>query len=188
MKSRWIVNLAALGVCAAAASITPSAHACGGCFVPPGPSTQVSAHRMAFTASPTRTILWDQIQYQGAPASFGWVLPIRAQVDVGVSSDELFQRLESTTQPNITAPPKPDVHLCKSCGGDQAGGLSASAPNEDGADAGVDVWSSKVVGPYEATQLSATDGNALRGWLSDHGYTLPDAIAPVVDQYVTEGF
>ena len=41
--------------------------ACGGCFVPPGPNTQVTAHRMAFAVSPRRTILWDQIQYAGEP-------------------------------------------------------------------------------------------------------------------------
>lgn len=32
------------------------AAACGGCFAPPGPSTQVSAHRMAFAVSAKRTV------------------------------------------------------------------------------------------------------------------------------------
>ncbi|MEO7094416.1 MAG: DUF2330 domain-containing protein, partial [Polyangiales bacterium] len=93
------------GIALVLTAAMPRAEACGGCFVPPGPSTQVSAHRMAFAVSNTRTILWDQIQYSGAPSSFGWVLPIAAKVDVGVSSDELFQRLESATQPQITPPP-----------------------------------------------------------------------------------
>lgn len=187
MRAWSRVAIAAV-VVASAAAIAPRAEACGGCFVPPGPSTQVSAHRMAFAVSPTRTILWDQIQYQGAPSSFGWVLPIRDKVDVGVSSDELFQRLETSTQAVITPPPRPECntkHLCKSCGGeDYASGVS---PNAD-VDGGVDVWGTNVVGPYEATQLSATDSTALRTWLTSHGYALPDAITPVVDQYVKEGF
>ena len=188
MNFHWIVSLAALGACAAVSTVGLDARACGGCFVPPGPSTQVSAHRMAFTASPTRTILWDQIQYQGAPSSFGWVLPIRDKVDVGVSSDELFQRLETLTQANITPPPRPQP-LCTSCGNAEGDNASFAGGAEDSGTAGdVNVWSSNVVGPYEATQLSATDGNALRDWLTSHGYTLPDAIAPVVDQYVSEGF
>jgi hypothetical protein len=178
------------GIAIATVAAMPRAEACGGCFVPPGPSTQVSAHRMAFAVSNTRTILWDQIQYAGAPESFGWVLPIGAKVDVGVSSDELFQRLESTTQPQITPPPCDPEHVCRACGGmreddpSAAGGLDYGAPQ----DAGVSVWGTSVVGPYEATQLSATDGTALRTWLGDHGYVLPPAIAPVVDAYIAEGF
>src|SRR5438094_838060 len=99
MTRRAIQLLAAMGALAATVSITPRGEACGGCFTPAGPSTQVSAHRMAFAVTPTRTILWDQIVYAGAPSSFGWVLPIRGAVEVGVSTDEFFQRLESKTQP-----------------------------------------------------------------------------------------
>ena len=144
---------------------------------------------MAFAVSNTRTILWDQIQYSGAPESFGWVLPIAAKVDVGVSSDELFQRLDSATQAQITPPPCEPEHVCRSCGGARqddpsaAGGFDYGA----GADTGVSVWGTSVVGPYEATQLSATDGAALRKWLGDHGYVLPAAIAPIVDAYIAEG-
>lgn len=184
--------IAGLGI-SAAVLLTPRAEACGGCFHPPsGPATQVTAHRMAFAVSPTRTILWDQIQYQGAPSSFGWVLPIRGKVDVGVSSDQLFQRLEAGTQPTVTAPPRPACnpkHICQSC---TSANEYAAAPSGGGrdlsADSGVNVWSTNVVGPYEATQLSATDSNALRTWLTAHGYSLPSEIAPIVDQYVTEGF
>jgi hypothetical protein len=165
------------------------ARACGGCFVPEGPSTQVTAHRMAFAISPRRTILWDQIQYTGSPSEFGWVLPIRGKVDVGVSSDTLFQRLESETRVNIVGPPPP---TCPSNNRSSFNGVAqddpSAATSEGAADSGVSVWDQKVVGPYEATQLSATDGTALRTWLTDHAYVLPAAIGPVIDQYIKEGF
>src|SRR5260221_9850158 len=110
-----------------------NANACGGCFAPPGPSTQVSAHRMALAISPKRTILWDQIQYVGNPTSFGWVLPIKSAVDVGVSSDQLFDRLESNTQASVTPPPPPECpppeKRCITGGcdeGDRAGSPTAS--------------------------------------------------------------
>lgn len=169
------------------------AKACGGCFAPPGPSTQVTAHRMAFAVSAKRTVLWDQIQYVGAPTDFGWVLPIRGKVDVGVSSDQLFDRLEGATTPFVTPPPQPTCappeRRCRtSCDGrDFAGGFSDSG-TASADTSSVDVWSTSVVGPYEATQLSATDGTALRNWLTDHGYVLPIAIGPVVDKYIAEGF
>jgi len=173
----------------AAPSLLPrDASACGGCFVPPGPSTQVTAHRMAFAVSTKRTILWDQIQYVGNPAEFGWVLPIRGKVDVGVSSDQLFQRLEAETAVEVQGPPPP---ICPSASRGLGGFASSdefASASPTAADSGVNVWDQKVVGPYEATQLSATDGTALRTWLTDHGYVLPESIAPVVDQYIKEGF
>jgi len=195
MLSNW--GRAVVGVAftlVATAASERDANACGGCFVPPGPSTQVSAHRMAFAVSAKRTVLWDQIQYVGAPSEFGWVLPIRGKVDVGVSSDDLFQRLESVTAPQITPPPpptcpEPEKRCRTSCYGDGRNFGVSDASASSAADTGsVDVWSTSVVGPYEATQLSATDGTALRNWLTDHGYVLPESIGPVIDKYIAEGF
>lgn len=187
-----------LGLTALTASLAaaPDARACGGCFGPPGPPTQVTAHRMAFAVSTHRTILWDQIEYAGAPSSFGWVLPIRSAVDVGVSTDALFQRLDSFTQPRISPPPPPTCPppekkcrtTCPHAYPSADAGLASDTKAADTASAPVDVWSHEVVGPYEATQLSSTDSTALRTWLTDHGYVLPSAIAPVIDAYVAEGF
>jgi hypothetical protein len=189
MKLRSFIfgSMAALALIGAVSE--RDAQACGGCFVPPGPNTQVTAHRMAFAVSAKRTILWDQIQYVGAPSEFGWVLPIRGKVDVGVSSDQLFQRLENETSVQIVGPPQP---ICPSqgrglaFGGGESNDLASASPSA--ADSGVNVWDQKVVGPYEATQLSATDGTALTNWLNEHNYTLPPAVAPVIDQYIKEGF
>ena len=188
IQSSFLVGLAVAAIVLIEA---PSAKACGGCFVPPGPSTQVTAHRMAFALSSKRTVLWDQIQYVGAPSQFGWVLPIRGAVDVGVSSDELFQRLEDVTRPIVTAPPPPTcppagTYCITSCGHSSDAASDSSASYDSGGS--VDVWSTDVVGPYEATQLSATDSTALKTWLGDHGYVLPSAIVPVIDQYIKEGF
>ena len=191
--AKWMV---AFGVGAAATLATlvgaSDARACGGCFAPPGPSTQVSAHRMAFAISNHRTVLWDQIQYVGEPSSFGWVLPIKTAVDVGVSSDELFSRLENGTREQIIPPPLPEcpppARVCRTACDPTEGPVGFAVDGSASADAGVTVWDSGIVGPYETTQLSATDGTALRTWLKGHGYVLPDAIAPIVDAYIAEGF
>jgi hypothetical protein len=199
MSRRALQVFAASGALAAVVSITPRGEACGGCFHEPGPPTQVSAHRMAFAITPTRTILWDQVVYSGAPTSFGWVLPIRGVVDVGVSTDAFFTALDNQTQAVVTAPPPPvcpPTHdVCRTtCPDPCAEAFDAStggfkedaAPRHDAPS--VEVWGTGVVGPYEATELSATDSTALKTWLTDHGYVLPPAIAPVVDAYIAEGF
>lgn len=179
--------IAGLVSLAAVAAAPRDANACGGCFVPPGPNTQVTAHRMAFAVSAKRTILWDQIQYVGAPSEFGWVLPIRGKVDVGVSSDQLFQRLDNETDVQVVGPPPP-VCPSRSRGVFASADESAAGTPTSAMDSGVNVWEQKVVGPYEATQLSATDGTALTNWLTEHSYVLPPAVAPVIDEYIKEGF
>src|SRR5262245_66491441 len=80
------------------------ASACGGCFVPPAANTQVTGHRMVLSVSPTETTLWDQIAYSGEPESFAWVLPTKGIVDVGISSDLLFNTLAFITDPQIIPP------------------------------------------------------------------------------------
>jgi hypothetical protein len=59
------------------------------------------------------------------------------------------------------------------------------ASNEGG---GVDVLAQEVVGPYSTVQLAADDPNALRDWLDENGYGVPDDIDPIIDAYVNEGF
>jgi hypothetical protein len=186
-----------LALALAAASVpllaVSDAEACGACFAPVGASSQVTSHRMAFALSTARTVLWDQVQYTGNPSEFGWVLPIAAKVDVGVSTEDFFNGLENQTRPLFTAPTPPacpaPTQVCRTdCGYETPaygpGGAAASG------DAGlaVDVWSDTVVGPYEAVQLSASDPSALRTWLSSHGYVLPTDMNPIIDGYVSAGF
>jgi len=101
----------------------------------------------------------------------------------------LFERLEAYTQPRVTPPPPPPCTPTKicitSCYKSDAIPADGPLPSDSAA---VDVWSSTVVGPYEAVQLSSSDGSALRTWLKDHGFAVPTSIEPIIDQYVTGGF
>ncbi len=165
------------------------AEACGGCFVPEGVNTQVTAHRMVLSISQTETTLWDQIVYTGEPESFAWVLPTRGVVEVGLSADAMFQALESLTVVTVLSPP-----ACGFAGGDAAGAAASGNSNGSGAPSkgsdteSVEVTAHEVVGPYETVQLSSDDPEALRDWLDTNGYAVPGEIAPIVDQYVIDGF
>src|SRR5829696_7972129 len=61
-------------------------------------STEVSGHRIILSISMGQTTLWDQISYTGSPESFAWVLPIKGMVEVGVSSDALFNTIDAQTE------------------------------------------------------------------------------------------
>lgn len=168
------------------------ARACGGCFhPPPGENpTVVTDHRMILTISQQESTLWDQIQYSGEPSSFAWVLPISGAVRVGLSADSVFKNLDQLTATSIEPPPKncpqppAQNHAC-ACSSvtDAQSSLGGFAQ-----DAGVEVTSREVVGPYETVQLKATDANALENWLAQHGFVVPPDVKPVVDAYVSEKF
>ena len=82
-KALWIAPIAA-----AMFLHSPTVEACGGCFVPPDEDTQVTGHRMVLSVSMQQSTLYDQIQYDGDPASFAWVLPIKGQAEIGVTKKQ----------------------------------------------------------------------------------------------------
>jgi hypothetical protein len=141
---------------------------------------------MIFRVTPQATTLYDQIEYQGDPSDFAWVLPIQGPVTVGLSSDALFSALDTATQTTIVQPAPPTCPVC-GCGSSGGTGSSGGAPFE-AADAGaVNIISQAVVGPYETVQLQSADPNALTNWLTMHGYSIPTDIAPIIAAYVAEG-
>lgn len=171
----------------APAFVSTDAHACGGCIVSQTETTQVTGHRMILSVSKDQTTLWDQISYSGDPKSFAWVLPIKGTVDIGLSSDALFSALEQATSVTVNSP----IINClpPDCAGgppNAGGGDSSGAGGQGGG--GVVVIAEEVVGPYATVQLSSQDPNALKNWLIDNGYNLPQDISPIVDAYVAEGF
>ena len=180
--------LACLAIAGAAAVLDPArAEACGGCFVQQSERTVVTDHRMALSISTTQTVLWDQIRYSGDPAEFAWVLPVRAGAKIELSTDAFFSALDASTQPVVFAPQT--VGGAYGCG--VTGCASESATSEASGSPGagqVQILSQSVVGPYETVTLRATDPDALRKWLTSHGYAIPPAIRTTIDAYVAESF
>src|SRR5580704_18296336 len=120
MRVRSLLGVAGLAALSMAA-VSRDAHACGGCFHPPSQSGDViTDERMGFVITPQQTTLYDEINYQGNPASFAWVLPIHGQVTVGLSSDVVFAALDAATQTTIVAPNLPPCASCQ-CGYPNAG-------------------------------------------------------------------
>jgi hypothetical protein len=185
----------ALVVPTAALALTSAsdASACGGCLAPPvvqqTEATIVTGHKMVLAISQAQTTLWDQITYSGQPESFAWVLPIHGKVNVGLSSDLMFENLNQRTQVTVSSP----IIQCDpppSCGGSPnfAAGVDDSGSGTGGGEPPVTVIAEEVVGPYETVQLKSTDPGALENWLVSHGYAIPADVVPVINAYVAEGF
>jgi uncharacterized protein (TIGR03382 family) len=191
MRLRTILPAAALGVLSVAWTVR-DARACGGCFhEPPQPNqsgTVVTDHRMIFTISPQQTTLYDEIEYSGSPGSFAWVLPIRSQVTVGLSSDVVFTALEQTTGTTIVAPILPQCPVSNCACGPLFNGAAGSGSGGGGSSSGVNVISQQTIGPYATVQLQSTDPNALNAWLTANGYVIPPDVQPIIAAYVNEQF
>ena len=184
MRMRALLSASLLAFAAVAAFTVPrTAAACGGCFVTESESTQVSGHRMVVSIAMARTTLWDQITYAGSPESFAWVLPIHGTVEVGLSSNSLFQVLDERTRVTVVSPP-----VCPNNCGPQASTSVGGTGGEVDYDTPVQVLVQEVVGPYEMVQLASSDPGALADWLSSHGYSVPPDIQPILDDHVAGGF
>ena len=183
------------------------ADACGGCFhqeVSAGgetDSTVVTGHRMVMSISQTQSVLWDQIEYAGDPEEFSWVLPVKPGAVLELASDAWLDVLDGATQPSVGSR---TVQCTVSTGGGfgnggsgfgcgssedaSAGGGEFDETRQDGQADPVTIVSQATVGPYETVTLSTEQPGVLQDWLESHGYAIPDDIAPVIDDYVAEGF
>jgi hypothetical protein len=191
------MSLAALGLTLA----PPSANACGGgMFTIPAETetTTLSGHRVAISISTDQTVLWDQIQYQGDPKDFAWVMPVKTGAKIGVGSDAWLEALDAATAPVISS----QVVQCFGGGSDSSGGSSGACGSGDGnvgspgrgndgvlqTGPDVTVVHSATVGPYDTVTLSSTTPGALGTWLDMHGYVIPADVKPILDDYAAQGF
>ncbi len=175
--------------------MTHDADACGACIPPPSENTVVTGHRMALSISPKQTVLWDQIEYSGAPESFAWVLPVKPGAIVQLSNDAWFDTLDAATNTQIF---QPQIQCADGSSGSGfgCGSMSDSAGRAlDGAEGtgggngpAVTVVSRGTVGPYLMVTLSTDTPGALNMWLTDNGFALDPSTQPVVDAYVAEKF
>jgi hypothetical protein len=191
MKAKFVPIAAASLLLALAAP--RSADACGGGVFYPQTSTTaaVTGHRVVISMSSTQTVLWDQIQYQGAPESFAWVLPVKKGARLEVATDAWIETLDGSTT-KVVSSPRIECESDYSSGGCCFGGLDGAGAPPRGGDTGepnVTVVHEETVGPYEVKTLETSmGGGVLADWLTANGYAIPADVAPILDDYVADGF
>lgn len=143
---------------------------------------------MVFAISDERSVLWEQFEYSGAPAEFSWVLPIQRGAYLEAAEQAWFDALDAATETSVITPEL----VCKS--GSSRSGYARDSPPADAAagssyqgPASVQVADKRTVGPYEVTTLRSDAGDELFRWFDDHDYFVPEAVAPIIEAYVSEG-
>ncbi len=184
-RSPLLVCLAMVAGVLASPSV---ALACGGLFCNQNQPITQAAERILFAYDGEQIHMHVQIAYQGPPAEFGWILPVPAGdhpegVETGVSSEELFTQLDALYGPRFVLrtvfadgcepPPMP-----------MADGANEGAGGGGG---GVVVYSQEAVGPYLSTVLGGDSVQAVREWLDENQYFIPEAVDAKLEPYIGEG-
>lgn len=118
----------------------------------------------------------------GSSADAAWIMPVPPETDVSLGDNDQFGTLFKHTAPKERV--VYDFNPFMKLGGDGSG--PQSVPTEGSAPVRVEGVS--VIGPFEVTTLSASDPDALNGWLIDHGYTERPDLVPSFASYLEQGW
>jgi hypothetical protein len=202
-----------LALCATTVLLVPSpaARACGGFFCNAQTLTPIvqAGERILFARHDDRVTMHIEVAYAGEPTQFGWILPLpEVPTDaagqpvplneiVQISSQDVFDRLQSATAPTFRVNNTFGPDQCDRQFGGPGGGpfpTSGAADAATSADSGgnspppVVVLQEAKVGPYNAQLVQATETQALYDWLNENGYFQDPAALPLLDHYLGGGY
>jgi hypothetical protein len=197
---RASIGVSALAAIAAIALWPEPAAACGGFMcngggaVGPTPVVQ-AGERVMFEERDDGTIrAYVQIRYQqGAPVGFSWLVPVMGVPELGVADPATFDQLDNASSPQFrfvnntgfTGGGGGGGAGCAAASGDAARGATGGVPEAgDADDGGIRVWNESRVGDYTTAIIAGESGEAVRGWLLDNGYDIPERASEIIDHYV----
>jgi hypothetical protein len=189
--------------------VANSAWACGGffCDSPADPVVQSGERILFHVDEEAETVTtYVEIQFQGPPIQFGWVLPVPPGVtadDVATAPAGLFDALEGETAPRfveasygaLMAGEDADVAMDSMGKVSGCGGFGHRAEPWNGKEyvaqgpgfAGIDVVGSAVVGPYALELIEADSGDTFQQWLLSNGYQMPTAASDPLQHNIDSG-
>jgi MYXO-CTERM domain-containing protein len=177
-----LVSTSATALCFPAAAL-----ACGGLFCNNSTPVVQQQESILFAVDGGTTHMHVRIVYAGPPQEFGWLLPVPRGVETTLSSEGILGALDAFQatfgigewERQVQCeelPPPPE-------GEPGFDGADAGAPNGGGE---IQVLSREPVGPYDRAILDARTVEALRTWLQENGYQIPegtdDKLRPYIDQ------
>ncbi|MFE6171820.1 DUF2330 domain-containing protein [Streptomyces sp. NPDC056464] len=162
------------------------AWACGCGAMVPGDARRVAVAREE------SVVRWDGAREQivlrltvhGDAERVAWIMPVPRRATVRLGDPDLFDELHKVSAPVQRTryhfwPQDGDWPLVA---GDGTAGAPPSPP--PGAGAPVGVVGRQRLGPFEVARLTATDPDALHGWLDSNGFALPPRLTGALRPYV----
>jgi hypothetical protein len=182
-RVRKTVTALSLGALSALSigALNSEAYACGGFFCNANLPVTQSAERIVFARDNGQLHMHVQINYQGPPTSFGWLLPTSPRVETAISSEAFFSALDRLYGPRFIL----DYNFDEGCGqldfGLDEGDPQAAPPNSEPE---VQVLSREAIGPYDRAILLPESVEALREWLDENEYQIPEDLDSKLQPYI----
>jgi uncharacterized protein (TIGR03382 family) len=135
-----------------------------------------------------------QIEYdpEAQAEQFAWVVPVMAVPELAIGSQALFDRLLQATVPtygySTWSEPCGDGEEIDPCDQNDVGEKldigGGGAPDPDGPQ----VVEHRLVGAFEMFVLEGGTAEGVMTWLGDNGFAQDSAAAPILAEYVEQGF
>jgi hypothetical protein len=116
-----------------------------------------------------------ELDVAGQTSEAAWILPVPARAEVKLGDAALFHALYDLTKPQVEERRR---QAFPGFGGASEGAVGAARP--------VTVLERMELGPFEVSNLAASDAAALAGWLDENGYTFPPRLDEVLRPYVEQ--
>lgn len=175
-----------------ALGLSPSmALACGGLFCNSSQPVNQAAERILFSVDDGMVNMHVRLSYDGPPTAFGWMLPVPADVEDALSSEQLFSNLDQNFGPrfNVQQVFADNCFQGQNAARASGGGVPSSDGGiaEDAAPPSVQVLSREAIGPFDRALLLADDTAVLRAWLDENEFAIPEATDALLQPYIDEG-
>ena len=168
--------------------ISAQASACGGFFCNASQPVNQAAERILFAVNSGQIEMHVQIQYQGPPTGFGWILPVAPGVETEVSSEALFIALDRIYGPQFILNHEYGENCLNDLGlFEEAGTMANDFDSGVAPEPSVQVISREPVGPYDRAILQADNVEVLREWLNENEFQIPEAIDTKLQPYIDGG-
>ena len=159
--------------------------ACGGFFCQLVPINQ-AAEQIVFRQDGNQVTAMVQIQFQGNPSDFSWVVPVPSTPEYELGSNTIFTDLESATRPQFNLQQQGEGCAASFPVALSTGGDATVAESADTADGGVVVESVRDVGGYTVTLISGDNAESIAQWLADNNFDLTSQGEELLAPYVEE--
>lgn len=116
-----------------------------------------------------------ELDVVGQANEAAWILPVPARAEVKLGDPELFHALYEWTQPLVEERRR---HAMPGFGTTSEGTMVGARP--------VTVLERLDLGPFDVSNLAASDANALVEWLQENSYSFPPELAAVLQPYVEQ--
>jgi hypothetical protein len=159
--------------------LTMPAAACGcGGYISHDGTASVSRERALLRWDGQREQLVIALDVLGSSTEAALVLPVPARATVKLGDARVWTDLQQLTAPVVRHEAHPAVR------GPLLRGPGAGAPAPTVAP--VIVLDRQILGPFDVSNLAATDANALAQWLNENGYSLSADLARTLTPYIAQ--